>query len=334
MASGPSRSLGIFARVLSRVAGSTLSGRGNRARLTVLLYHRVLAMPDPLRPDDPTETQFDSQMASVAAVFNVLPLGDAVERLGNGGLPPRALSITFDDGYADNFTLALPILQRHGLVATFFVAAGYLDGGRMWNDSVIESVRQASGNELDLRPAGLSAYAVTGMAARRAAMTEIIRALKYLPPREREARAKEIADIAGAVLPGDLMMTRAQLSALHAAGMEIGGHTVWHPILSKVNDDVARTEIADGREMLSKIVRAPVRLFAYPNGRPGMDYDGRHARIVRDLGFAAAVSTATGSADRFADRHQLPRFSPWDRTPGRYVARVIDNYRRPASALA
>jgi peptidoglycan/xylan/chitin deacetylase (PgdA/CDA1 family) len=320
--------------MLARGAGTWLSRGNRRGRLGILLYHRVLTTPDFLRPDDPTAAEFDMQMALVAAVFNVLPLGEAVERLTRDALPPRALCITFDDGYADNFTLALPVLRRYGLPATFFVAAGYLDGGRMWNDGVIESVRGARGAELDLRSAGLDAYPIANAAARHAAMRAIIGALKYLAPDEREARTREIAAITGVRLPDDLMMTRAQLVALHADGMEVGGHTVSHPILSKVDDGVARAEIADGRKMLSEIVRAPVQLFAYPNGRPGTDYDGRHARIVKELGFKAAVSTAGGSADRFADRHQLPRFSPWDRTPWRYVARAIDNYRRPAAALA
>lgn len=314
---------------------ATWFSRGNRrGRLGILLYHRVLAAPDFLRPDDPTAAEFDMQMVLVAAVFNVLPLGEAVERLTLGTLPPRALCITFDDGYADNLTLALPVLRRYGLPATFFVAAGYLDGGRMWNDGVIESIRGARGAELDLRSAGLDAYPIGDAAARRAAMRSVIGALKYLAPDVRESRTREIAAITGVRLPDDLMMTRAQLVALHTAGMEIGGHTLSHPILAKVDESIARAEIADGRKMLSEIVRSPVQLFAYPNGRPGTDYDGRHTRIVKALGFKAAVSTAGGSADGFADCYQLPRFSPWDRTPGRYVARVIDNYRRPATALA
>ena len=72
-------------------------------------------------------------------------------RLQQGRLPPRALAITFDDGYADNRTVAAPLLERHGLPCTFFVATGFLDGGRMWNDTLIETVRRAPGQTLDLR---------------------------------------------------------------------------------------------------------------------------------------------------------------------------------------
>jgi peptidoglycan/xylan/chitin deacetylase (PgdA/CDA1 family) len=323
-----------MARWASRAAGSWLSGGGSHGRLTILAYHRVHDARDELRPDDPTVSEFDAKMAAIAAVFNVLPLAEAVASLMTGCLPPRALCVTFDDGYRDNYSLALPILRRHGLVATFFVASGYLDGGCMWNDIVIESVRQAQGEMLDLRFLGLTAYPIRDSTERRAAIAAIVGALKYVSPETRNTRARELAEAVGAKLPGDLMMTSAQLAALHSTGMEIGGHTVSHPILAKLEDGIARTEIAEGREALAGIVRAPVRLFAYPNGRPGKDYDSRHARMVCNLGFTAAVSTAPGSAESRTDRFQLPRFTPWDRPPWRYVARALNNYRRSAVKLA
>src|ERR1044071_7430526 len=73
-------------------------------------------------------------------------------------LPKRALSITFDDGYADNYNVAAPILLRLGLAATFFVATGFLDGGCMFNDVVIEALRCAGGAELDLDDLGLGRH--------------------------------------------------------------------------------------------------------------------------------------------------------------------------------
>ena len=82
-------------------------------------------------------------MRFAKANFNVISLADGVAGLKRGCLPPRALSITFDDGYRDNHDIALPILLQLGLPATFFVATGFLDGGRMFNDTVIEAVRFA-----------------------------------------------------------------------------------------------------------------------------------------------------------------------------------------------
>ena len=127
-----------------------LSPGGRNARLPVMIFHRVLHQPDPLFPGEPDAARFDAQLSLLGRWFNVLPLPDAIDGLREGRLPPRPLTITFDDGYADNCTVALPILQRHDLRAAFFVATDYLDGGRMWNDTVIEAVRGCSLPALDL----------------------------------------------------------------------------------------------------------------------------------------------------------------------------------------
>src|SRR5437762_5792628 len=112
--------------------------------LSVLIYHRVLDTTDPLRPSEPTGAEFELRMRWLKANFNVISLADAVAGLKSRALPPRALAITFDDGYRDNCQTAMPILTRLGLPATFFIATGYLDGGRMFNDTVIEAVRHAA----------------------------------------------------------------------------------------------------------------------------------------------------------------------------------------------
>ena len=119
-------------------------------KLSILIFHRVLPETDPLFPDEPDALRFDQVMGWVKTWFNVIPLDAAVDSLKARNLPARALAITFDDGYADNRTVALPILKRHGLSATFFIATGYLNGGRMWNDTIIEAIRGSKAKILEL----------------------------------------------------------------------------------------------------------------------------------------------------------------------------------------
>ena len=121
------------------------SPSGRRARLSILIYHRVLAQDDPINNWDATAGVFEAHMRALAANFSPLLLSDAVARLANGSLPARAACVTFDDGYADNVEVALPILMRHGIRAAFFIASGYLTGRRMWNDTVVEAVRRRHG---------------------------------------------------------------------------------------------------------------------------------------------------------------------------------------------
>jgi peptidoglycan/xylan/chitin deacetylase (PgdA/CDA1 family) len=314
-----------FSAHLARAALAVASPAGARARLSVLIYHRVRREPDPLFPGEMDATRFDAQLRLLSRLFNVIPLRDAVPMLQAGTLPARAACITFDDGYADNCEVALAILARHGIKAAFFVSTGYLDGGLMWNDGIIESIRRARGRRLDLTPIGLRAFPIETFEEKRAAIAELIAHTKYLDPSEREKRCAAIRDVANVDVPRDLMMRSDQVRALHDAGMDIGGHTVSHPILVRIDKEEARREIAEGKCALETIIGAPVRHFAYPNGMPGVDYGRAHVDIVREVGFDAAFSTAWGAASRRSDMFQLPRFTPWDRTPLRIGARFVRN---------
>lgn len=311
-----------------------LSPGGARARLSILIFHRVLPAKDPLFPGEPDVAGFEAILRSVAEWFDVLPLDEAVARRERGDLPARALAITFDDGYADNLTLATPILRRLGLHATFFIATGFLDGGRMWNDSVIAAVRGAQGSSLDLAALGLGTHDVSTVEAKRAAIGTLLPKLKYEAPERREAIAEEVLVRSGSPRPDELMMTTPQVRALANAGMGIGAHTVRHPILARVTADEARASIAASRDTLEAIVGAPVRLFAYPNGKPGTDYTRANVEAVRDLGFKAAVTTAPGVATAATSAFELPRFTPWDRQHWRFGLRLAQNLMRPVAAAA
>jgi peptidoglycan/xylan/chitin deacetylase (PgdA/CDA1 family) len=318
---------------MMRAVFRRLSRGAAEGRLSVLIFHRVLAEPDVLFPGEPDASRFEAQMGWMRRWFNVVELGAAVRWLQEGRLPERALAITFDDGYADNCTVALPILQRLGLPATFFIATGFLDGGRMWNDTVIEAVRRSPHDRLDLRELGLPEFALADVAQRRQAIEQLLSTLKYLPQVERQAHVEAIARRSGAELPDDLMLTTAQLRRMREAGMTIGAHTVTHPILANLDETQAREQISGSKAVLEAKLDVPIDLFAYPNGRPDRDFTNTDVRIARESGFAAAVTTAPGAAGIGNDPFQIPRFSPWERSRLRHGLRLAQNLRR-APALA
>lgn len=318
---------------LLRVAGSLLSPAGHRGRLAILIFHQVLQRPDPMRPDAPDAELFAQQLDVLAQHFRVLPLVDAIEGLRRGALPARAACITFDDGYADNVEVALPLLQQRQIHATFFIATGFLDNDCMWNDRIIEAVRDAPGERLDLSQIGLGIYSLAGWEERRRTAETLIGTLKYLRVAERQEKVQSVAMTCRVDRPAQLMMTRAQLQTLSAAGMDIGGHTVNHPILAATDLKSARAEISRGREELAGLLGRNIDLFAYPNGRPGRDYAAEHTKLVRELGFRAAVSTAWGAARCGHDLYQLPRFTPWDKTRLRFVLRLFRNYSAPIALV-
>jgi peptidoglycan/xylan/chitin deacetylase (PgdA/CDA1 family) len=288
------------------------------------MYHRVLPEADELT-GEVDAVAFDAQMGALRSCFNVVPLAEAVDALASGTLKARTAAVTFDDGYADNVEIALPTLRRHGLNATFFIATGFLNGGRMFNDSVIEAIRRMPGPMLDLPAAGLWGIPVRTVAERRTAVSRVLKAVKHLPFEQRAQAVQDVERAAAAPLPSDLMMTSEQVLALARAGMDIGGHTVNHPILTRIGVEHAAEEIKSNREALRAIVGKSPTIFAYPNGVPGEDYSAAHVALVRQCGYRAAVSTSWGAATQVCDVYQLPRFTPWDRDPKRFVMRLLHN---------
>ena len=303
------------------------SPAGEKARLSILIFHRVLPEPDPLFPNEMHARRFHEVCAWLKSWFNVLPLDQAVKHLRSGALPDRAACITFDDGYADNCRVALPILQRHGLSATFFVATGFLNGGRMWNDTIVETIRGTTAPILDFFSLGLGVYPVSAIDDKKTAIAALISQIKYRPDAERISITEQLAHLAQVQLPQDLMMTAHEVKAMRHAGMQIGAHTVSHPILARLTDEQARQEIGDSKIFLEQLLGERVGLFAYPNGKPGEDYSPQTVEVVSSLGFDAAVSTQWGASRMGSDLLQIKRFTPWDQSRLRFGARMLTNLR-------
>jgi peptidoglycan/xylan/chitin deacetylase (PgdA/CDA1 family) len=316
---------GLSAALLRRL-GSMLAPGSKRGSLLVLMYHRVLAAPDPLLPGEPDKVRFEAEMGLLRELCNVLPLTEAADRLHNGTLPERAACITFDDGYANNHAIAGPILSSRHMPATVFVASGFVGSGRMWNDTVIETVRRA-GELLDLSDLNLGILVLKDDDARRQAVATILGKLKYLDTSARLAAAGAIAEKVGKPLPTDLMLSERQIRELPALGMAIGAHTVSHPILTRIDAELAEREIIASKAELEDITGQQVESFAYPNGRPGTDYDRIHVEMTRRAGFKTAVTTSWGAAGPDSDRFQLPRILPWDRSAFGYATRLLRSYR-------
>lgn len=314
-----------------RSAAAAASQRERRGSLVVLMYHRVLQQSDPMLPDEPDAARFGALMDAVRGVFEVRDLADAAAELHSGSLPARTVAITFDDGYANNLQVAAPILAARGLPATCFVATGHRDGSRMWNDVVIDAIRDGPA-EIDLTDLGLGVLSLANMAARRAAAERLLQELKYVEASRRRTVAEAIAQRCGGLPQKHVMMTDDELRQLSSMGVAIGAHCISHPILTRLTDEQALQEIAGSRQQLESVLQGRVRSFAYPNGRPGMDFGQEHVGMVRTTGFECAVTTAWGAASAACDLHQLPRIAPWDRSPLRYVLRIIRAFtqRRPA----
>jgi peptidoglycan/xylan/chitin deacetylase (PgdA/CDA1 family) len=201
----------------------------------------------------------------------------------------------------------------------------------MWNDSVTESIRHFKQEILDLNALNLGCYPTGNDQQKCKAINQIIAKIKYLPPLVRQNTSEEIVRLTETLLPNDLMMTSDQVRNMRNAGMQIGAHTVSHPILACTEESIALDEIVTSKADLEKLLGEEISLFAYPNGKPQEDYLLKHARMIEAAGFRAALSTAWGSANLDTDLFQIPRYTPWNKTPLKFAIRLIQNLRRNAN---
>ncbi len=308
-------------QAIKYIAGSRLSNR-----LAILIYHRVRNDADPLTPYDMKAEQFDWEMRLLHQYFNVLPLGEAVSALESHTLPDRAICITFDDGYADQVEVALPILKKYDHSAAFFIPTGYLNGGCMWNDMVTETIRFYRGRELDLTKLNLGLHKISTVTEKRETIARLLGIIKHFHPDSRKRILDYMKTLIGFDVAKNLMMSAGSIQLLSNAGMEIGCHTKMHPILTSLSDEEADTEIRASKQMLEEIIGKPVRYFAYPNGKPYEDYMPEHVEMVKQAGFEAALSTAKGVSTTESDIFQLPRFTPWDNNHAKFMLRLMSNY--------
>ncbi len=289
------------------------------------IFHRVLEQRDPIEPQLPTLAEFTHQLDCIRRTFSIIPLADSLHQ------PPSArptASITFDDGYRDNHDLVAPVLCQRGVHATFFIATAFTDGDCMWNDWLMEALRAHPAGRFDLQAFGLGAHVLPDqLADRNAVLTSLRQQLKYASPEQRNAVVGHLRTL---VTPPRLMMNADELRALANAGFDIGGHTHDHYLLSTLSDDAARWQIQHNRNRLTDITGQTPTLFAYPNGKPGKDYQARHIALVRDAGYRAAWTTEFGAWDGEADCYQIPRFTPWRWDALHYFQQLASiGFRRP-----
>lgn len=126
-------------------------------------------------------------------------------------------------------------------------------------------------------------------------------------------------------LPGEYMMSENDIRSLHSMNMEIGAHTVNHPILLNEPCESVKMELLDSKTYLENFLEHRVTSFAYPNGRFNIDYDEAISSLVKEAGFRCAVSTDAGVNFCADDVYQLKRFTPWNKGVLKYAVRLLQN---------
>lgn len=280
--------------------------------LLVLNYHRI-GTPDgsPFDWDlwSASAEDFDAQVALLTREFDIIGPDD----LDRASSDPsgRFVMITFDDGYRDNYDLAFPILKRHGATATFFITTGFLDRPHLaWWDEIAWMVRSSprsqvasnrwTGNEVTFDEPD-----------RCSAIYRLLTIYKQLDAAETSQYVEFLAEATGsgrasADDAADLWMTWDMVRDMRRAGMSIGGHTVTHPVLSRLDAAGQDREIGECKRRIEAELGETIDTFSYPVGsRDAFDANTRAA--LEHHGFRWAFSYYGGYAPTRSDVFNVPR---------------------------
>jgi peptidoglycan/xylan/chitin deacetylase (PgdA/CDA1 family) len=298
------QSVGIFA--LAR----TLSGDMPR----VLMYHNFCEADD----GDTGAVSLQAlrkQLEHLRRHFKVVSLAYIGEQLASGGkLDRRMVALTIDDGRRNCYDFLFPLLKNYGMPATFFVVSSFIRGEDwIWTDKVLWLGAQPS------RPKELDASNIDAT----------FEALNRMRPEQRSRRILGIADAMNVSIPEKPPAEYApcswsELRAMSDSGLiEVGSHTVSHPILASLTDEESRRELTDSRQQIEQGLGRKVRWFCFPNGKPS-DYRPSQVQQIREAGYTGAVVASFGLIKKQSCAFELPRIGVSNATSPVMFAKKMD----------
>lgn len=275
--------------------------------ITVLTYHRVARPEAAARLDegvvDVGPEQLDRQLAFLRRWFDPIGLDDLLAFVRRGAaLPSNPVLVTFDDGYRDNHDTALPILRRHGVRATFFVATEYVERRRpYWWDRVAFVLKGSPRERIELAYPEPMQLALGDASERRSAIRRVHRVIKDRHGLDLDRFLAALEHAAGVTLgieeerrlADETVMTWQHVIALRRAGMDVQSHTRTHRVLQTLEPAQLADELGGSRRMLEDVLGEPVVAVSYPVGKP-LRETPHVARAVREAGYELGFSNNTG----------------------------------------
>lgn len=284
--------------------------RARMPRFAILCYHRIGEGGIPFYSGLPAK-RFESQIRYLRSRYRVISLEQMIEEMSHPEEVLPAVAITFDDGYRDLFTCALPILQAYRVPATVFLTAGCIETGEVaWYDRVFLALRVAPGNVLELVLDGPRRFVLPSESARMDAAVEIIRYLRGLSC----VRRHELCAALERQVPlpadqlRDRMLSWEQIRAMDSAGISFGSHTISHPVVSRLTQTELERELVESKRMIEHRVGHAVDSFAFPFGKRE-DYGALPRQLLLSAGYQSAVTTEWGINTSRSDPLELNRVS-------------------------
>ncbi len=287
--------LRILYRSFSNALGDRLVWKLDANRLRILCYHGIcddhLAKETWMPGYFVGATAFEEQLRYLRSHAQVLPLREAVERLQSGTLPPRSVSLTFDDGYANNLETAYPLLHKYGMPATIFLATSYVESGELFPFLKLKLIQL--GGQATCAAGKLADY-------KSAPLDEVERSAAQWWGQTK----KHLTDDHFRTLRP---LTIEEIRRADPTLIEFGAHSHTHCILKNESDQRRREEIQTSVSKVAQWTEQPSRLFSYPNGQRG-DFGEVDRQALRAAGVQAAVTGIGGANDSRSEMLDLRRY--------------------------
>lgn len=241
------------------------------------------------------KSDYMRQMQYVQNHFEVISLCEALRRLRDNTVNEPTIVVTFDDGYACNKSVLLPIVECMDIPITIFISTGFVMEQKLyWYDRLLEALTNVSPMKLDLLRHGLSVYEVnrTYGAANWLEKERLLSDLKRLNPEQREKVVTEVISLIPKMINDECRyiapLTIEDVLALSQCPLvTIGAHTHCHNILTQLSDDSMKNSVQRSKDLLELWTGKKINYFAYPNG----NYNENIIGNVRGMGFVCALTT-------------------------------------------
>lgn len=265
-----------------------------KSQVAILMYHRVSAANDGWSLEPLSPQTFERQIEYFCRKYEILDLGELVQFIQQGkSLPQKAVVITFDDGYKDNYLYAYPILKKYHIPATIFLTTGHINTGKLfWWDKVSYVIQQTNVGQLNVDELGN--YPLQSELDKSHASFIITEKLKKLPEERKDCLIGKLLSISQVDIPPDLgkelILSWDEVREMNSNGISFGAHSVNHPILTNLPLEQAKWEIIQSKKDIEERICKEVITFSYPNG----NFSPEIAKFIQESGFSCAVSILPG----------------------------------------
>lgn len=311
----------IYASAAWALGVVALLKRLNRSQAVILSYHGFIGNgrrgpASGLPALSVPVLAFATHLRYLERHYTIVPLSRLVDWLDSGRpIPEGTAALTLDDGYMSAYSLAFPLLRRHRMPATVFLATDFVDRQKpFWWDLVVYLVRATSRRrvEIDLDGAPRSLPLETTH-DREGAGRILVEQLVQMPEGKRTTFVDRLAEALGVGPEAvsshettDRPLTWAAIRQMAQEGVEFGSHTVTHTVLTRCTAECIERELVESGRMIEQQLGQPCELFCYPNGRAG-DWDARTGAAVRKAGYRCAVTGIQGLVRAGDDVYTLRR---------------------------